>query len=101
MAVKRNKSRGSSANTEPTLLTPMQLSLLKDADRKVTIVSEGQQQEVNIYELVSRKLLQMAAGGSIHALSNALNEINTAQQLQQRQIEGDVEFGQKYKDLRQ
>jgi len=101
MAVKRNKSRRPASSTEPPALTPLQHSLLKEADRKVTVVSEGEQQEVNIFEVVSRKLLQMAAGGSIHALSNAVNEINAAQQLQQRLIEDEVAFGEKYKDVQQ
>lgn len=101
MAVKRKKSRRPASSAERPALTPLQQALLDEADRKVTIVSEGEQHEVSIHQVVSRKLLQMAANGSVHALSNAVNEINRAQQLQQRQIEEDVELGQKYKDLQQ
>ncbi|MTI03943.1 hypothetical protein E1180_00185, partial [Roseibium denhamense] len=101
MAVKRNKSRRPAASVERPALTPLQQTLLDEADRKVTIVSEGEQQEVSIHQVVSRKLLQMAANGSVHALSNAVNEINIAQQLQQRKIEDNVEFGEKYKGVQQ
>ncbi|MBS8262761.1 hypothetical protein DYI23_21220 [Roseibium polysiphoniae] len=101
MAVKRNKSRRTAANSERPALTPLQKVLLDEADRKVSIVSDGAQQDVSIHQLVSRKLLQMAANGSVHALSNAINEINTAQSLKQQQINDDVEFGKKYKDHQQ
>jgi hypothetical protein len=101
MAVKRNKSRRPASSTEPLALTPLQQALLDEADRKVTILSEGEQQEVSIHQVVSRKLLQMAANGSVHALSNAVNEINIAQRLQQQKIEDNVEFGEKYKSLQQ
>ncbi|XYK81791.1 MAG: hypothetical protein ROO70_06140 [Labrenzia sp.] len=99
MAVKRNKSRRPASSAESPALTPLQQALLNEADRKVSIVSEGEQQEVSIHQVVSRKLLQMAANGSIHALSNAVNEINIAQRLQQRKIEDNVEFGEKYKGV--
>ncbi|QDG78507.1 hypothetical protein [Labrenzia sp. PHM005] len=101
MAVKRNKSRRPASSAERPALTSLQQALLDEADRKVTIVSEGEQQEVSIHQVVSRKLLQTAANGSVHALSNAFNEINAAQQLHQQQINDDVELGQKYKDLQQ
>ena len=101
MAVKRNKSRRPASSAERPALTPLQQALLDQADRKVTIVREGEQQEVSIHQVVSRKLLQMAANGSVHALSNAVNEINIAQRLQQRKIDDNVEFGEKYKDIQQ
>jgi hypothetical protein len=101
MAVRRNKSRRPASSAEPLALTPLQQALLDEADRKVTILSEGEQQEVSIHQVVSRKLLQMAANGSVHALSNAVNEINIAQRLQQRKFEDNVEFGEKYKSLQQ
>ncbi|MEJ8473726.1 hypothetical protein [Roseibium algae] len=47
---------------------------------------------MSIDQVVSRKLLQMAANGSVHALSNAVNEINAAQRLQQKQIDEDVDL---------
>lgn len=56
---------------------------------------------MSIHQLVSRKLLQLAANGSVHALSNAINEVNTAQSLKQQQIDDDVELGQRYKDHQQ
>ncbi|MEP3046355.1 MAG: DUF5681 domain-containing protein, partial [Roseibium sp.] len=101
MAVKRNKSRQSAAGSERPTLTPLQQALLEEANRKVTIVSDGQQQEVSIDQVVSRKLLQMAANGSVHALSNAVNEINAAQRLQRQQIDEDVDFGRRFKEHQQ
>ncbi|MEP3046455.1 MAG: hypothetical protein ABJL55_03880 [Roseibium sp.] len=74
MAVKRNKSCQSAAGSERPALNPLQQALLEEANLKVTIVSDGQQKEVSIDQVVSRKLLQMAA-----------SEINAAQQLQPQQ----------------
>ena len=41
---------------------------------------------------MTRRLLQAAASGSVHALSNAVNEIIVAQRIMQQEIEADVEF---------
>jgi hypothetical protein len=46
MAVKRNKSRKATPKVTPPGLTPLQKILLDEAGRKVTITSEGRQQEV-------------------------------------------------------
>ncbi|MEP2707647.1 MAG: hypothetical protein ABJQ71_22680 [Roseibium sp.] len=101
MVVRRNKSRQPVAGPERPALTPLQQALLEEANRKVTIGSDGQQQEVSIDQVVSRKLLQMAANGSVHALSNAVNEINAAQRLQRQQIDEDVDFGRRFKEHQQ
>jgi hypothetical protein len=98
MAIKRNKSRQSAAGGERAALTPLQNALLEEAGRKVTVVSDGLQQKISIDHVVSRKLLQMAANGSVHALSNAVSEINAAQRLQQQQVDGDVAFGGRFKE---
>jgi hypothetical protein len=90
MAVKRNKSRKATPKVTLPGLTPLQKILLDEAGRKVTITSEGRQQEVSIEQVVTRKLLQVAASGSVHALSNAVNEIILAQRIMQQEIEADV-----------
>jgi hypothetical protein len=97
MAVKRNKSRKATPKLTQPGLTPLQKSLLDEAGRKVTITSEGRQQELSIEQVVTRKLLQVAANGSVHALSNAVNEIILAQRIKQQTIEADVEFGHRLK----
>ncbi|MEM5494464.1 hypothetical protein [Hoeflea sp. AS16] len=97
MAVKRNKSRKATPKVTPPGLTPLQKILLDEAGRKVTITSEGRQQEVSIEQVVTRKLLQVAASGSVHALSNAVNEIILAQRIMQREIEEDIEFAHRVK----
>jgi hypothetical protein len=97
MAVKRNKSRKATPKVTPPGLTPLQKILLDEAGRKVTITSEGRQQEVSIEQVVTRKLLQVAASGSVHALSNAVNEIILAQRIMQQEIEKDIEFARRVK----
>jgi len=92
MAVKRNKSRKATPKVTPPGLTPLQKILLDEAGRKVTITSEGRQEEVSVEQVVTRRLLQSAASGSVHALSNAVNEIILAQRIMQQEIEADVEF---------
>ena len=101
MAVKRNKSRKATHKVTLPGLTPLQKSLLDEAGRKVTTASEGRQQEVSIEQVVTRKLLQVAANGSVHALSNAVNEIILAQRINQREIDEDVEFGNRLKTHQQ
>jgi hypothetical protein len=97
MAVKRNKSRKATPKVTPPGLTPLQKILLDEAGRKVTITSEGHQEEVSVEQVVTRRLLQSAASGSVHALSNAVNEIILAQRITQQEIEADVEFARRVK----
>ncbi len=100
MATRRNKSRRPATRGDFLSLTSLQRALLKEGDRQVTITIEGQQQ-VTIKEVIARKLLQMAANGSVHALSNALNEIVFAERLRQLEIEAKVEIGHKVKKRQQ
>ncbi|WP_420410076.1 hypothetical protein [Hoeflea sp.] len=97
MAVKRNKSRKATPKLTQPGLTSLQKSLLDEAGRKVTITSEGHQQEVLVEDVLARKLLQTAATGSPHALSNSFNEIILAQRIRQQTIEADVEFAHRVK----
>ena len=101
MTVKRNKSRKATPRVTPSGLTPLQKILLDEAGRKVTITSEGRQQEVSIEQVVTRKLLQVAASGSVHALSNAVNEIILAQRIIQQEIEEDIDFARRVKARQQ
>jgi hypothetical protein len=97
MAVKRNKSRKATPKLTQLGLTSLQKSLLDEAGRKVTIKSEGRQQDVIVQDVLARKLLQVAATGSPHALSNSFNEIILAQRIEQQTIEADVEFAHRVK----
>ena len=101
MATRRNKSRRPANPTAKSSLTPMQRALLEEANRKVTIVADGEQSEVSIEQVVARKLLQVAASGSPHALSNVINEMVLAQQLKQAEIQEDVAVGYWHKARQQ
>lgn len=98
MAVRRNKGRMRSGNKDRTELTTLQESLLQEAAREVTVAIDGRSQAINLSQVLSRKLLQMAANGSVHAMSNAINELNVAQQLHQRKVEEDVDLGRRLKE---
>lgn len=101
MAPKRGKGRGrgtsDGGNDGREKLTPLQEVLLKEAAREVTIVSDGLSQKVRMDEVVTRKLMQMAAKGGQHSISNAVYQINVAQRLNQQNIDDKVAFGHKYK----
>lgn len=97
MGVKRNKSRKAAPKVSEHGLTPLQKILLDEAGRNVTITSEGRQEEVSVEQVVTRRLLQSAASGSVHALSNAVNEIILAQRIRQQEIEKDIEFARRVK----
>lgn len=97
MGTRRNKSRRPANPIAEPGLTPMQRALLEEASRKVTIVVDGQQSEVSVGQVVSRKLMQMAANGSVHALSNAFNETVLGERQQEAEIKKEVAFGHQYK----
>ena len=101
MATKRNKSRRPVIRDETPSLTPLQRALLKEGDRKVNVRADGQKQLVSIYELIARKLLQVAANGSVHALSNAFNELVVAERLRNSEIETNVAIGHAIKEQKQ
>lgn len=98
MAVRRNKARMPSGNKDRTKLTTLQESLLQEAAREVAVAIDGRSQTINLSQVLSRKLLQMAANGSVHAMSNAINELNIAQPLHQRKVEEDVDLGRRLKE---
>jgi len=101
MAIKRNKSRQRSTGHGGTgdwdKLTPLQEALLKEAAREITIASNGRSDTVRMDEVVTRKMMQMAANGGQHSIGNAIYQINMAQRLKQKKIDEEVELGWKYK----
>ncbi|MDO9415540.1 hypothetical protein [Pararhizobium sp.] len=82
-------------------LTPLEEAFLKEAGRKVDIVLNGRSESVRMDELVTRKMMQMAVNGGQHSISNAVHQINMAQQLHQQKIDERVAFGHKFKTLQQ
>ncbi len=82
-------------------LTPVQEALLREAGREVSIVSNGRSETTQMYEVLMRKLLQMAVNGGQHATSNAVYQIINAQRLEQQGIEKRVELGRRIKEHQQ
>ncbi len=78
-------------------LTPLQRTLLEEVDREISIVSEGRRQDTTVGTVVLRKMLQTAAGGSPHALGQAMRSIIAAQQLQSREVEERIKTGHRLK----
>ncbi len=82
-------------------LTPLQEALLKEAAREITITSNGRSDTVRMDEVVTRKMMQMAANGGQHSISNAVRQINLAQRLRQKKADEDVAFGHQFKTHQQ
>lgn len=105
MAIKRNKSRQRGGRHDGAgdwdKLTPMQEALLKEAAREITIASNGRTDTVRMDEVVTRKMMQMAANGGQHSISNAIYQINMAQRLRQKKADEDVAFGHHFKTHQQ
>lgn len=101
MVTKRNSSRKAGGRRDGTddwnKLTSLQDALLKEAGREITISSNGRSETVRMDEVVTRKLMQMAANGGQHAISNAIYQINMAQRIKQVKADEDVAFGHKFK----
>jgi hypothetical protein len=100
MAGRKNKGRrggGDDGNDSWDKLTPLQEALLKEAAREVTISGHGRSDTVRMDEVVTRKMMQMAANGGQHSISNAIYQINMAQRLKQKKVDEDVAFGHKFK----
>jgi hypothetical protein len=97
MAIRKGRAssqgRGDGGIGDWGKLTPLQQALLKEAAREISIVSNGSAQTVRMDEVVTRKLMQMAANGGQHAISNAIYQINMAQRLNQQKIDEDVALG--------
>lgn len=111
MAIRRDKPRGRNGsggrdgtgtrNIDWDKLTPLQEALLKEAAREISIVSNGHTQTARMDEIVTRKMMQMAANGGQHSISNAIYQINMAQRLNQQKIDEKVAFGHRYKSHQQ
>ncbi|PRA80916.1 hypothetical protein CQ054_20835 [Ochrobactrum sp. MYb29] len=78
-------------------LMPLQRTLLEEAEREISIVSEGRRQDTTVGNVVLRKMLQTAASGSPHALGHAMRAIIAAQQLQSVEVDEDINFARRYK----
>lgn len=100
MTTKRNDSRRGGGRRDGTddwnKLTPLQEALLKEASREITIAVNGRPDKVRMDEVVTRKMLQLAANGGQHAISNAIYQINMAQRLKQKKADEEVAFGYKF-----
>lgn len=87
------------ADPTPTIheLTPFQKSLLEQTSRKVTVRIDGETLELDMGELIARKLLQVAASGSPHALGQVSRNVNEAQRIEQARIQREFEIGERIK----
>ncbi|MBD8649459.1 hypothetical protein IFT66_00025 [Rhizobium sp. CFBP 13726] len=105
MAIKRNRSRKRDGRHDGAddwdKLTSLQEALLREAAREITIASNGRTDTVRMDEVVTRKMMQMAANGGQHSISNAIYQINMAQRLRQKKADEDVAFGHQFKTHQQ
>ncbi|MEM5474278.1 DUF5681 domain-containing protein [Hoeflea sp. AS60] len=97
MARKNGDRPGGPNKSENRELTRFQKSLLKEANRTITLRSDGHAQEATLEEAVIRKLFQVATNGSPHALGHVLRNINDAQALNQALIRDEVAEGKRIK----
>ncbi|WP_339764466.1 hypothetical protein [uncultured Hoeflea sp.] len=97
MARRTDDYRAGSHKGENRELTRFQKSLLKEANRTITLRSGGHAQEATLEEAVIRRLFQVATNGSPHALGHVLRNINDAQSLSQALIREEVAKGKRIK----
>ncbi|MDH4414775.1 MAG: hypothetical protein QE484_15795 [Rhizobium sp.] len=97
----RRRGGGEGSRDGADQLTSLQEILLKEAARPVNIVAEGRSQTISMEEVLIRKLLQVAANGGQHAISNAIYLINDAQRLEQLRVAEEVELGLTFKGRQQ
>lgn len=82
-------------------LTRFQKSVLEEANRKISLRSDGRAQEATLADIIIRKLFQVATNGSVHALGHAIRNITEAQTLNQALIRQKVERGTQVKERMQ
>jgi hypothetical protein len=80
------------ANT-PKLL-PSQKLLLDKAQASIRVKSDGQDKLITILDALMQKNVQMALGGSSHAMGQIMRAIRAAEKALAKQISQDVEQGQ-------
>ncbi|MEM5471876.1 hypothetical protein WNZ14_09085 [Hoeflea sp. AS60] len=97
MAKRTDAHHAGSHKGENRELTRFQKSLLKEANRTITLRSDGHAQEATLEEAVIRRLFQVATNGSPHALGHVLRNINDAQSLNQTLIREEVAKGKRIK----
>jgi hypothetical protein len=79
------------ANT-PKLL-PSQKLLLDKAQASIKVKSEGQDKLISILDALMQKSVQLALGGSVHAMGQIMRAIKAAEKAHAKQISQDVEQG--------
>jgi hypothetical protein len=77
----------------PKELLPVEKTLLQEADRMVTIRSDGIEQKISTKDVLVRKMVQVAAGGSPHALGHFFRMFYSAQEAQLEIIANEVADG--------
>jgi len=101
MARKRDNRPTTGKNGENRELTQFQKSMLKEANRTITLRSDGHAQEATLSEAVIRRLFQVATNGSPHALGHVLRNLNDAQALNQALIREKMAEGERIKQRMQ
>lgn len=97
MARKRDNRPTTGKNGENRELTQFEKALLKEANRTITLRSDGRSQEATLSEAVIRRLFQVATNGSPHALGHVLRNLNDAQALNQALIREKMAEGERIK----
>lgn len=93
MARKRGNGTAGPKAGDIRELTQIQKGMLKEADRKITLRSDGHAEEATLADVVTRKMFQVAANGSPHALGHVWRALNEAQTLRQALVDEKVERG--------
>jgi hypothetical protein len=88
---------GSGSNTNDQNLTPLQKTLLEEADRKMRVRIDGKDQEISAVEAVLKKQVQTALSGSTHAQGQLLRSLQEAQEIKDRKIAEEVAHGHELK----
>ena len=82
---------------DPDALTDLQRALLDEAAREVTVRENGRAQRRTLLDVVVKKLIAAAVGGSPHALNQTLRHLGEAQRLERERIAHDQDVGARFK----
>lgn len=93
MARKKDIRRETAGPAELRELTDFERGLLKETGRKVKVRVDGEMRETDLAQVVISKHVQVAVGGSPHALGQVSRSIIEAQILNQAHVREDVEKG--------
>lgn len=97
MARKKDIRQETSDQARLRDLTDFERGLLKETGRKVTVRFDGEMKETDLAQVVISKHVQVAVGGSPHALGQVSRSIIEAQILNQAHVREDVEKGRNIK----